>query len=238
MDDLKRAGRPLTSSVNAGKDPVHRFNTRRRWVPPPGEQIRTLDTFNDEDRALEFLDKLIYAIGTETSQPGIGAPKNTDMSPFVLKEHSVTCPVSVYREDGTWVADWGSIIEACHSLGIRRNAAQDSLRGKTWCSCGYQVRDKGQPFRPHPAGQPGKRRRSPGGNHPANTPVWVYDLQGNFIAEYPTIGVCAAETGLLRACISSMIRGATHRSKSYCVRRTGVEWKPQVRKKYTKKKSA
>ena len=46
--------------------------------PPPGEQIRTLDTFNDEDRALEFLDKLIYAIGTETSQPGIGALKNAD----------------------------------------------------------------------------------------------------------------------------------------------------------------
>ena len=111
--------------------------------PPPREQIRTLDTFNDEDRALEFLDKLIYAIGTETSQPGIGALKNTDMSPFVLKEHSVTRPVSVYREDGTWAADWDSIVEACHSLGIRRNAAQDSLLGKNWCSCGYQLREKG-----------------------------------------------------------------------------------------------
>ena len=163
--------------------------------PPPGEQIRTLDTFNDKDRALESLDKLIYAIGTEINQPGIRAVRYNDMSPFVLKEHSVTRPVSVYREDGTWAADWDSIVEACHSLRIRRNAAQDSLLGKTWCSCGYQVRDKGQPFRPHPAGQPRKRRRSPGGNHPANTPVWVYDLQGNFIAEYPPLGCVRQRPG-------------------------------------------
>ena len=77
-------------------------------------------------------------------------------------------------------------------------------------------------FRPHPSGKRGR--------------VWVYDLQGNFIAEYPSIGVCVAETGLLLACISSMIRGEAHRSKSYYVRRAGVEWKPQIRKKYTRRK--
>ena len=57
--------------------PMHKFQHKTSGSPTQ-EQIRTLDTFNDEDRALEFLDKLIYAIGMETNQPGIGALKNAD----------------------------------------------------------------------------------------------------------------------------------------------------------------
>ena len=67
----------------------------------------------------------------------------TFQAPFILKEHSVTRPVSVYREDEISVADWDFIVETCNPLGIRLNSAQDGLRGMTWCSCGYQLREKG-----------------------------------------------------------------------------------------------
>lgn len=46
--------------------------------PPPREQIKTFNTLTNEDRAVKFLEKLIHAIGMETSQPGIGALKNAD----------------------------------------------------------------------------------------------------------------------------------------------------------------
>lgn len=66
MDGLKRTRRlPLQHKTTVDD-------------PPPREQIKTFNTLINEDRVVKFLEKLIYAIGMETSQPGIGALKNVD----------------------------------------------------------------------------------------------------------------------------------------------------------------
>ena len=74
MDGLKRTRRlPISSAivVEFQRPPLQHKTTVDD--PPPREQIKTFNTLTNEDRAVKFLEKLIHAIGMETSQPGIGA---------------------------------------------------------------------------------------------------------------------------------------------------------------------
>ena len=79
MDGLKSTRRlPISSAivVEFQRPPLQHKTTVDD--PPPREQIKTFNTLINEDRVVKFLEKLIYAIGMETSQPGIGALKNVD----------------------------------------------------------------------------------------------------------------------------------------------------------------
>lgn len=118
--------------------------------------------------------------------------------------------VSQYDKHGNLIAIFGSIREAERKTGINFAAIQRCCSGKAYTAGGFVFRRDSTANTIAIAEKPKEKR-----------PILQYNLQGEFVSEYPSILSCSKETGINSGAISAVCSGRSKTAKGYIFKKKG-----------------